>query len=145
MVLGVLIAVVGSTAYATMVNTAASGSVVQTMALATVAIVLTVSGWGLLSAYINERFATGVRASGFGIGYSLAVVLPSFYSFYLLGLAHFMPYKYTEVPLLVIGGLLILVGGALGPETNHVAIAEADGEQLEAAPARVRSSRPQII
>ena len=144
MVLGVLIAVVGSTAYATMVSTAGPGNVVQTMALATVAIVLTVSGWGLLSAYINERFATGVRASGFGIGYSLAVVIPAFYSFYLLGLAHFMPYKYTEVPLLVLGGLLILVGGALGPETNHVAIAEVDGEQPAADPARLPSGRPQL-
>ena len=115
------------------------------MVLATVAIVLTVSGWGLLSAYINERFATGVRASGFGIGYSLAVVIPSFYSFYLLGLAHFMPYKYTEVPLLVLGGLLILIGGALGPETNHVAIAEVDDGPLEAAPAAMPSSRPRLV
>jgi len=145
MVLGVLIAVVGSTAYAIMVSTAGPGNVVQTMALATVAIVLTVSGWGLLSAYINERFATGVRASGFGIGYSLAVVIPAFYSFYLLGLAHFMPYKYTEIPLLVLGGLLILVGGALGPETNHVAIADVDVEPLVAAPALMPYSRPQVI
>ena len=145
MVLGVLIAVVGSTAYAIMVSTAGRGNVVQTMALATVAIVLTVSGWGLLSAYINERFATGVRASGFGIGYSLAVVIPAFYSFYLLGLAHFMPYKYTEIPLLVLGGLLILVGGALGPETNHVAIADVDVEPLVAAPAPMPYSRPQVI
>jgi MFS family permease len=144
MVLGVLIAVVGSTAFTIMVGTAGPNNVIQTMALATVAIVLTVSGWGLLTAYINERFATGMRASGFGIGYSLAVVLPSFYSFYLLGLAHFMPYKYTEVPLLVLGGLLILVGGALGPETNHVAIAATDEELLETAPPQVPPySRPQ--
>jgi hypothetical protein len=127
-----------------MVSTAGPSNVVQTMALATVAIVLTVSGWGLLSAYINERFATGVRASGFGIGYSLAVVIPSFYSFFLLGLAHYMPYKFTEVPLLVLGGLLILVGGALGPETNHVAIAEVDAAPREAVPAPMRSTRPQL-
>jgi MFS family permease len=143
MVLGVLIAVVGTTAYAIMVSTAGPGNVIQTLTLATVAIVLTVSGWGLLTAYINERFAVGVRASGFGIGYSLAVVLPSFYSFYLLGLAHFMPYKYTELPLLMLGGLLILVGAALGPETNHVAIAEVDAEPAEIAPVGGQVARPQ--
>ena len=130
MIMGVLIAVVGSSAYAYMISTANNANVFQTMALATVAIVLGVSGWGLLSAYINERFTANVRASGFGIGYSLAVILPSFYSFYLLGLAHFMPYRYTEVPLLVLGGLLILVGAALGPETNHVVIAEDDTQPV---------------
>ena len=34
------------------------------------------SNWGITTAYINERFHTGVRASGFGLGYSLAVILP---------------------------------------------------------------------
>jgi hypothetical protein len=34
----------------------------------------------------GERFTTGVRASGYGIGYSLGVLIPGFYAFYLLGL-----------------------------------------------------------
>ncbi len=145
MILGVLIATVGAGAYAAMVSTANLSNVFQTLALATVAIVIGVSGWGLLSAYINERFATSVRASGFGIGYSLAVVIPSFYSFYLLGLARFMPYRYTEVPLMMAGGLLILIGAALGPETNHVAIAETDSKAAPTPEERVPGSRPQLI
>jgi len=76
--------------------------------------------WAMITAYINERFHTGVRASGFGLGYSLAVVIPSFYAFYQGLLGHVMSSTYTVLPLLVIGGLLITVGGALGPETRDV-------------------------
>jgi MFS family permease len=123
MLLGALIAVVSTTCYVILVNTASpSASLVQIGVLATVITVLTVSGWGLLSAYINERFHIGVRASGFGIGYSLAVILPSFYSFVMLGMARFMPYKFTQIPLLALGGLFILAGAAWGPETKDVDI-----------------------
>ncbi|WP_239028444.1 hypothetical protein [Pseudonocardia acidicola] len=70
--------------------------------------------------YINERFQTGIRATGFGLGYSLAVVIPSFYAFYQSGLSSFMPAQYTVLPLLVIGSVLITVGAAMGPETRDV-------------------------
>ncbi len=40
--------------------------------------VLVTSPWGVIVTYINERFATDVRATGFGIGFSLSVVIPSF-------------------------------------------------------------------
>jgi hypothetical protein len=76
--------------------------------------------WAMITAYINERFATGIRASGFGLGYSLAVVIPSFYAFYQGLLGHVMSATYTALPLLVIGGLLITIGGAMGPETRDV-------------------------
>ena len=127
MLLGVLITFVSTSAYVLLVQTAtAHSNIAETIALATVVTVLTVSGWGLMSAYINERFRIGIRASGFGIGYSLAVVLPAFYSFVMLWLAAFMPYKYTQIPLLAVGGLLILVGAALGPETKHVDMAHPE-------------------
>jgi hypothetical protein len=87
-------------------------------------VVLAASPWGLLPAYINERFCTGVRASGYGLGYSLAVILPSFYAYYQAGLATFMPFEYTALVLLAIGALLIAVGAALGPETKDVDFSE---------------------
>jgi hypothetical protein len=90
--------------------------------LATVVLVLTVSPWGIVSTYLLERFATGVRASGYGIGYSLGVLIPGFYAFYLLGLKNFMPYAYTPIVLIVVGGLLTTVGALLGPETRNVEI-----------------------
>ncbi len=144
MVLGVLVALVGGAAYTLLVATArASGTVLETMALATVVTTLTVCGWGILTAYINERFSTGVRASGFGIGYRLAVIIPSFYSFYLVGLSAFMPYRYTQVPLLVVGGLLILVGAMAGPETNEVDISAPARAPVQ-APVRAPHTRPVI-
>lgn len=76
--------------------------------------------WGIGLAYITERFHTSVRASGFGLGWSLSVVIPSFYSFYMLGLERFIPYKFTQIPLLVLGGILLFIGAAWGPETKDV-------------------------
>jgi hypothetical protein len=74
--------------------------------------------------YINERFHTSVRASGFGLGYSLAVILPAFYAYYQAGLEKILPFEYTALPLLVIGAILILVGAAWGPETRDVVFSE---------------------
>jgi hypothetical protein len=83
-------------------------------------VVLVVAPGALGTVYINERFQTGVRASGFGLGYSLAIVLPAFYVFYQTGLANFMPFKYTVLVLVVAGAALIFIGAALGPETKDV-------------------------
>jgi MFS family permease len=148
MLLGLLITVVSTSAYVLLVQTAPHSGLVQIGVLATLITVLTISGWGLLSAYINERFHIGVRASGFGIGYSLAVILPSFYSFVMLWMASFMPYKYTQIPLLALGGLFILIGAALGPETKDVDIAEPQSapERTEAASEATQSTRrPRIV
>lgn len=139
MTLGILIVGLSTSAYLLLLQVAPRhDSLVLTMALATVVTSVTVCGWGLMSAYITERFATGIRASGFGIGYSLAVVIPAFYSFAMLGLARFMPYRYTQIPLLALGGLLILVGAALGPETREVDLTEpALGRESEEPARRV--------
>lgn len=82
--------------------------------------VLIISNWGLATSYINERFQTGVRATGFGLGYSLAVIVPSFYAYFQAGLGTIMPFDYTVLPLLVLGGVLLAVGAAMGPETKDV-------------------------
>jgi MFS family permease len=77
--------------------------------------------WAIVTSYINERFPTGVRASGYGIGYSAATIIPAFSSFYMLGLKGLgMPYEYTEIVLFAVGGLLLFLGALSGPETRHV-------------------------
>jgi MFS family permease len=79
--------------------------------------------WPILTAYINERFPTACRASGYGIGYSAATIIPAFSSLYMLGLKGLgMPYEYTQVVILALGSLLLLVGALSGPETKHVDI-----------------------
>ncbi|NEK85607.1 MFS transporter [Blastococcus saxobsidens] len=98
------------------------------MIVVTLIAVLVVSVWGLTTVYINERFQTGVRATGFGLGYSLAVVIPSFYAFYQSGLESVMPFEWTVLPLLVIGCAFITIGAAMGPETKDVDFAAADKE-----------------
>jgi MFS family permease len=115
----------GTIVYAVLLATTPSSLAVVTL-LVTVLAVAVVANWGLTTVYINERFRTGVRATGFGLGYSLAVVIPSFYAFFQEGLATFMPSDWTVLPLLVIGGALISVGAAMGPETKDVDFAAAD-------------------
>jgi len=82
--------------------------------------IIVTSPWGGFATYINERFHTDVRASGFGMGYSLAVIIPSFYAFYMNWLDAIMPYQLTAVAILCIGGLIGALGAAMGPETKDV-------------------------
>lgn len=104
--------------------------------LATITTVLVVSPGALGTVYINERFQTGVRASGFGLGYSLAIILPAFYVFYQAGLASFMPFDYTVLVIGAVGALLIFIGAAIGPETKDVDF--AGHARVESATAKER-------
>lgn len=108
-------------------------------------LVLAISPWGIVTPYINERFPTGVRASGYGIGYSLAVIIPSFYSFYLLGLSRLMPYEYTPLVLMFAAGVFAVLGAWLGPETRDVELHTFQpGRAADAAPAAtVERPRPE--
>jgi MFS family permease len=77
--------------------------------------------WAIVTSYVNERFPTAVRASGYGIGYSAGAILPAFSSFYMLGLKELgMPYEYTQIVILAVGGLLLFLGALSGPETRQV-------------------------
>ena len=77
--------------------------------------------WAIVTSYINERFPTGVRACGYGVGYCAATIIPAFSSFYMLGLKGLgMPYEYTEIVIFAVGGFLLMLGALYGPETKHV-------------------------
>src|SRR4051812_29850134 len=103
---GLSAAVLGTFVYWILLHSTPS-SFVAVILLTAVTVALVGPCWAMITAYINERFHTGIRASGFGLGYSLAVVAPSFYAFYQSVLGHVMSSTYTVLPLLVIGGLLI--------------------------------------
>ena len=75
---------------------------------------------GVIVTHINERFVTDVRAAGFGLGFSLSVISPSFYAFYMNWLDAFMLLRMTPVVLLCIGGLIGMIGAWMGPETKDV-------------------------
>lgn len=77
---------------------------------------------------ICERFPASVRGSGFGMGYSLPLLVTAGYACYQDWLSHLVPYAYTPVVLLVVGGVLIAAGAALGPETKDVHLDAVDEE-----------------
>ncbi|MEQ3553860.1 MFS transporter [Pseudonocardia nematodicida] len=83
-----------------------------------VAFVVGFIAFGPIAAYLTERFPGPMRASGYGIGYSLALVLPAFFAYYLLWLASLVGTALAPAALVVIGGVLIAVGALLGPETR---------------------------
>ena len=106
--------------YLLIANVLAHGSLVLSLALAALAWVVILAPIAQVTTYVNERFPTGIRASAYGVGYTLPVVIPGFTNFYLLGLSKFMPYPYTILVIVFVGGLLFAIGGAIGPETRDV-------------------------
>jgi MFS family permease len=82
--------------------------------------ILVTAPWGVLITYINERFITDVRATGFGIGFSLSVIIPSFYAFYINWLTLVFSAHLAPAVLLCIGGIIATIGAAMGPETRDV-------------------------
>jgi MFS family permease len=100
-----------------------------TVVLAVGVQVVVLGVWGVVTSYCNERFPTSVRSSGFGLGYTVAVVPASFYPFYLAALDRVMPSGLTQLVLLAVGAVLTLAGALLGPETV--------GADLDCPPTRV--------
>jgi MFS family permease len=122
---GILILIVGTGLYAASVAHAlAGGGLIATTAIACLSYLVVISPWGIVSTYICERFPTQVRASGYGIGYSLAVVVPAFSGAYMLLLQRVLPYVYTPAVLIALSGVLVVVGALLGPETRDVELHE---------------------
>ncbi|MEJ2888826.1 MFS transporter [Actinomycetospora aeridis] len=116
---GALIATVGVALMAVLVNGRGLPLGVVIVVVCAFSVVVT-APWGVVLPYITERFRTDVRASGFGLGFSVSVVIPSFYAFFLEGLGSFMPYATAVLVLLAFGGLLGAGGAAAGPETKDV-------------------------
>lgn len=102
--------------------------VVAVFALTLVIRVAGGSVFAVTPSYLCERFPPAVRGSGYGIGYSLPLVLTSFYAYYQQWLAAVVPIDYTPVVLLVIGGALVLLGALMGPETRGLGLAEQAGD-----------------
>jgi MFS family permease len=114
---GLLVAVGGSAAYLGVLTF--HGNLSTTIALTTLA-GLTLGAFGPVAANLTELFPAPIRATGFGVGYSLALVFPAFYTFYLAALGKVIPPHLAPVVVVAVGGVLIGLGGYLGPETRDV-------------------------
>ena len=132
LVYGPCIAVLGGCAYAAAMTFTGSGIAV-TILLTTLVGLTTLGTFGPVAAYLTELFPAPIRATGFGVGYSLALVLPAFYVFYLAGLGTVLPPYYAPIVVLVAAGLLVTLGAALGPETRDVEMNPAARAQHESA------------
>lgn len=97
---------------------------------------------GTLPSYINERFPTRIRSSGWGIGYSLAVVIPGGFAAYQAGLSAFMPLSLTPVVLTIVAGVLIIVAVSISPETRGVDLSGDAMVGATSARTRIASARP---
>jgi MFS family permease len=80
--------------------------------------VITVSVYGPVGAYLTERFPVSVRSSGYGVAYSLSIVLPALYPYYLPALQGLLGRYGAVAALLALAGILVAVGAAAGPEVS---------------------------
>jgi MFS family permease len=81
------------------------------------------SMFAVTPSYICERFPSAMRGNGFGMGYSMPLLVTAGYAYYQEWLAHLMGYSYTPVVLLVVAGVLIALGAYIGPETKDIDLA----------------------
>jgi MFS family permease len=112
---GVLAAVLGPACF---LGIFAVEGPVAVVALCAALQVVTVSVYGPVGAYLSERFAGGVRSSGYGLGYSLSIVVPALYPYYLPPLQDAFGSHGPIAALLVLAGVLVAVGGSWGPDTD---------------------------
>lgn len=109
---GTLAALVGPLLWSATVSSHSAG---RAMVFAGLLQAATVSAYGPVSAYLSERFPTHVRSTGYGMGYSLSLVIPALYPFYLPVLARIHGDHAAILGLVALGGLLVVVGAAFGP------------------------------
>jgi MFS family permease len=101
--------------------------------MATIAMFLANSPLGCIVVYLNERFRVGVRSSGYGTVYTISLILPALYSVWIGVLKAVIPFDYTALVLVVLGGVLFFTGAVIGPETRDVDLL---AEEPALAPAR---------
>ncbi|HEY4456508.1 MAG TPA: MFS transporter [Pseudonocardiaceae bacterium] len=92
------------------------------------------SVFAVTPSYLCERFPAATRGSGFGLGYSTPLIVTSFYAYYQNWLGAIIPRDYTATVLLVVGGLLIILGALLGPETRGIDLSATGSTDPAAQP-----------
>lgn len=80
--------------------------------------VITVCGYGPVGAYLCERFPAHVRSTGYGTAYSLSIVIPALWPWWLPALEPALGPDGSVALVLAVGGLLVAGCGALGPRLS---------------------------
>ncbi|MDN5977511.1 MAG: MFS transporter [Acidipropionibacterium jensenii] len=108
--------------------------------LAAVLQVITVSAYGPVSAYLSERFPSEVRSTGYGMGYSLSLIVPALYPFYLPTLERAVGSHSAIMGLVALGGILVVIGALCGPRLGPSDI-DAGIDEVAHASTRRRALR----
>lgn len=121
---GVSVLVIGAGSYSLLMTS--GGGLGQALSWGILLGVFTIGTFGPIAAYLTERFPSSIRSTGYGVGYSLALIAPAFYQFYLRQFDGLVPTHLAPAILIAIAGILIAVGGFLGPETKDVDMSDDD-------------------
>ena len=97
----------------------AAGSLAAVATAVALLQVVTVTAYGPVGAYLAERFPAQVRSSGYGVGYSLSIVAPALYPFWLPPLQDALGAGAAVRTVLVVAAVLLVVGALAGPETDR--------------------------
>ncbi|MFS8198255.1 MFS transporter [Streptomyces sp. CWNU-52B] len=119
---GLAVMVLGAGSYALLITS--NGGLGAALGWGALIGVFTVGTFGPIAAYLTERFPANIRSTGYGVGYSLALIAPAFYQFYLRQFEGVMSAHLAPAVLIALAGVLISVGGFLGPETKDVDMAD---------------------
>lgn len=98
--------------------TGSAGTAVAAGLAAAALQMVTVTAYGPVGAYINERFPTAVRATAYGTAYSLSIVVPALYPYYLPTLEAWWGRQGAPMVLLALGAVLVVGCGAWGPRLS---------------------------
>lgn len=117
MAIGVLIIMFGSVGMALAVR------FVDTNMFVVLAVIGLVPGlliWAMITAFLMELFPTNVRASGYGVAYSLPSIIPALYGYYMVWLGEVMDYDYTPIVIGTLGAVCLIIGGYIAKDVRHV-------------------------
>jgi MFS family permease len=95
-----------------------STSLGQAALLAAILQSVTVAAYGPVAAYLSELFPARLRSTGYGSAYSLSLILPALYPFYLPWLETILGPRAAVMGFVGLGGLLVVLGAVLGPRIS---------------------------
>ncbi|MBT2504089.1 MFS transporter [Curtobacterium sp. ISL-83] len=122
---GILAAIAAPIAFAAILGRAGADGIVTVVVLAALLQLVTVSGYGPVAAHLSEQFPAGSRSTGYGLAYSLSIVIPALYPYYLPPLEQLVGATPAVASLMFLGGVLVAVGGLLQRQHRRLSAAGA--------------------
>jgi MFS family permease len=130
----VFLVIFGIPTYYVLYNAALTRNILLAVAGTTMAAMLKLA-WGIVPAYLAERFPTSRRAAGVGFGYSSGALLGAWFSIYVWW-AHSIPFVrgiegedmwLSPAVILTIGAVMTFCSLLYSPETRGISLDEAGG------------------